>query len=130
MLNFLLSSTASASAASSSATTTSSFASLAWQIIPIILIFVLLYFFMIRPQQKRQKEEQKMRSNLQVGDEILTVGGIIGRVVSLKDDTILIETGSDRSKIRIVRSAIQTNITAKEGVSSETPTAKVEDKPL
>ena len=64
---------------------------------------------MIRPQKKREKEVEKMRSSIEVGDEIVTSGGIIGRVVSIREDTIVIETGSDRSKIRIARWAIQQN---------------------
>ena len=66
---------------------------------------------MIRPQKKREKEVEKMRSSIEVGDEIVTSGGIIGRVVSIREDTIVIETGSDRSKIRIARWAIQQNNT-------------------
>ena len=81
------------------------------QMLPLILIFVVFYFFMIRPQRKREKEIQKMRSNIEVGDEIVTSGGIIGRVVSIREDTVVIETGSDRSKIRIARWAIQQNNT-------------------
>lgn len=84
------------------------------QIGPIILIFILFYFFLIRPQKKKEKEIQKMRSNLQVGDEIVTAGGIIGRVVSIREDTVVIETGSDRSKVRIARWAVQTNNTMHE----------------
>ena len=70
-----------------------------------------MYFILIRPQRKRDKEMQKMRNSLQVGDEVTTSGGIIGRVVSLREDTVVIETGSDRSKIRIKRWAIQSNET-------------------
>ena len=81
------------------------------QMLPLILIFVVFYFFLIRPQRKREKETQKMRSNIEVGDEIVTSGGIIGRVVSIREDTVVIETGSDRSKIRIARWAIQQNNT-------------------
>lgn len=81
------------------------------QLLPIVLIFVVMYFIMIRPQKKKEKEVQNMRSNLQVGDEVITVGGIIGRVVSLRDDTVVIETGTDRSKLRVLRTAIQTNNT-------------------
>ena len=73
-----------------------------------ILLLVLMYFLMIRPQQKKQKEEQKMRNNLRVGDELTTIGGIKGRVVSIKDETITIETGADRSKIQFEKWAIQT----------------------
>ena len=56
-----------------------------------VLIFGAMWFFLIRPQKKKQKEEKKMRENLQVGDEIITIGGIYGRVVSLKEDTMVIE---------------------------------------
>lgn len=73
--------------------------------IPLILIF---YFLLIRPQRKKDKEAQKMRNNIQVGDEVTTIGGVIGRVVSLKDDSIVIETGADRSKLRLKKWAIQT----------------------
>ncbi len=75
---------------------------------PIVLILLLMYFLMIRPQQKKQKEEQKMRNNLRVGDELTTIGGIKGRVVSIKDDTIMLETGNDRTKIQFEKWAIQT----------------------
>ena len=75
------------------------------------LIFVVMYFLMIRPQRKRDKQQREMRSKIEVGDEVITIGGIIGRVVSLREDTIVIETGSDRSKIRIQRNAISTNNT-------------------
>ena len=75
---------------------------------PIVLILVLMYFLMIRPQQKKQKEEQKMRNNLRVGDELTTIGGIKGRVVSIKDDTITIETSNDRTKIVFEKAAIGT----------------------
>ena len=77
----------------------------------IIALIAIFYFFMIRPQKKREKEVEKMRSSIEVGDEIVTSGGIIGRVVSIREDTIVIETGSDRSKIRIARWAIQQNNT-------------------
>ena len=72
-------------------------------LLPLILIFVIFYFMLIRPQKKRDKETARMRANLEVGDEIVTVGGIIGTVVVIKDDHLIIETGSDRSKVRITR---------------------------
>ena len=75
--------------------------------LPLILIVVLMYFMMIRPQKKRQKEEQQMRNNLRVGDELTTIGGIKGRVVSIKDDTITIESGADRTKVQFMKWAIQ-----------------------
>lgn len=75
--------------------------------LPLILIFVLMYFMMIRPQRKKQKEEQKMRDSLRVGDEITTIGGICGRVVSIKEDSLVIETSADRSKMAIKKWALQ-----------------------
>ena len=86
-------------------------ASLAMSLVPILLVVVVFYFFLIRPQKKRDKEVQQMRSNIQIGDEIVTAGGIIGRVVTIKEDTVVIETGSDRSKVRVARWAIQANNT-------------------
>ena len=72
----------------------------------LVLMFVIMYFVMIRPQQKRQKEEAKMRNNLRVGDELVTIGGICGRVFAIKDDTVTIETSVDRNKIVFKKSAI------------------------
>ncbi len=88
--------------------------------LPLILIFVVFYFMLIRPQKKREKETQDMRNSLQVGDEIVTAGGIIGRVVSIKEDNVVIETGNDRSKVRIKRWAIQSNETVHDNVEMET----------
>jgi preprotein translocase subunit YajC len=73
----------------------------------IVLMLVFLYFIMIRPQKKQEKKVNDMRNNLQVGDEITTIGGIIGRIVSIKDETIVIETSHDRTKIRFLRSAVR-----------------------
>ena len=69
-------------------------------------VIVAFYFFAIRPQKKQEKETANMRNNLQVGDEITTIGGIIGKVVSIKDETCVIETSRDGTKIRILKSAI------------------------
>jgi preprotein translocase subunit YajC len=75
--------------------------------LPLILIFVIMYFFMIRPQKKQERKEAQMRDSLQVGDEVTTIGGIIGRVVSIKDETFTLETSRDRTKMRFLRSAIK-----------------------
>lgn len=85
-----------------------------FEFVMIALIFVLFYFILIRPQRKKEKEANKMRSDLQVGDEITTVGGVVGRVVTIKDDSIVIETGADRSKIRIKKWAVQSNDTIRD----------------
>ena len=73
---------------------------------PILVVIVVFYFMLIRPQQKKDKEDRAMRENLEIGDEIATIGGIVGNIVSIKEDTIVIETGSDRSKIRILKGAV------------------------
>ena len=88
-------------------------------IIMMAALFAVMYFVMIRPQKKKQKEEQNMRDSIQVGDEITTIGGIIGRVVTVKEDSLIIETGADRNKMKITRWAIQTNNTAEDRLQAE-----------
>ena len=88
-------------------------------ILIMAVMFGAMYIFMIRPQKKKQKEEQQMRDSLQIGDEITTIGGIVGRVVTIKDDSLIIETGADRNKMKITRWAIQTNNTATEKAEAE-----------
>ena len=90
------------------------FLTIAVQIVPFVLLIVVFYFVLIRPQRKRDKETQRMRNSLQVGDEIVTVGGVVGLVVSIKEDTVVLETGGDRSKIRVKRWAIQESLTVHE----------------
>jgi preprotein translocase subunit YajC len=76
--------------------------------LPIIAVFVVFYFFMMRPQKKKEKETERMRKDVQIGDEIVTIGGVVGKIVSIKDeDQLIIETGSDKTRIRIKRWAIQ-----------------------
>ena len=76
-------------------------------IIMIAAMIAFFYFFIIRPPKKQEKEASDMRNSIQVGDEITTIGGIIGRVVSVKGETVLVETGRDKVKIRFLRSAIK-----------------------
>lgn len=84
-------------------------------IIVYALIIAALYFFMIRPQSKKRKEEEQMRNSLEIGDEITTIGGIVGRVVSINEDTdsMVVETGADKTKIRFKRWALSTIDTEK-----------------
>ena len=93
-------------------------------ILMMVGLFAAMYFFTIRPQKKQQKMEQEIRENTQIGDEITTIGGICGKVVSVKDDTIVIETGSDRVKIKFKKYAIQTNHTANEKIQAQREAAK------
>ena len=100
-----------AAGAASTADTAAAEAGLAGQgittIIMLVAMVAVFYFFMYRPQKKQEKETAAMRNSLQVGDEITTVGGIIGKVISIKEETVMIETGRDGTKIRILRSAIK-----------------------
>ena len=77
------------------------------------LVALVIYLFMIRPQSKKEKEAKKLRDNLQIGDEVTTIGGIVGIVVRKNDETgtVVIETGGDRSKIRVKLWAISENAT-------------------
>lgn len=72
----------------------------------IALMIVIFYFLVIRPQRKQEKEQNTMRNALTVGDEITTIGGIIGKIVSIKDETCVIETTHERTKIRILKTAV------------------------
>lgn len=90
----------------------------------LIGMFALMYFMTIRPQKKRQKEEQEMRNAVDVGDEITTIGGIMGRVVTVKEDTLIIETGADRNKMKITKWAVSANNTANEKAEAERQAAR------
>jgi len=78
----------------------------AMQFLPLILIVVLMYFLMIRPQQKKQKQLNEMRRNIKRGDKVQSAGGIVGRVIKVKDDLITIETGRDKVRLEFVRSSL------------------------
>lgn len=93
-------------------------------ILILALMFGVMYFVMIRPQKKKQKEEEAMRDNVQIGDDITTIGGIMGKVVSVKEDCLVIETGADRNKMRIARWAVSTNNTAAEKAEAEREAVK------
>ena len=84
-------------------TTTESYISLFFT---LALMLVLLYFMIYRPQKKQEKKDAAMRSSLEIGDQVTTIGGIVGRVVAIKDDTFVLETGADRVKIRFIKNAI------------------------
>jgi len=72
---------------------------------PLIFIFAIFYFMIIRPQQKREKDRRTMLANLKEGDEVVTIGGIFGKILNLKDDVVTLDVG-DKIKIKVTRSAI------------------------
>lgn len=88
-------------------------------LIMFAIVIVFFYFLMIRPQKKKDKEQKEMRDSIQIGDEIMTIGGIVGIVVKKTEDTVVIETGGDKSKLRIKLWAIQENITVSEKAAAE-----------
>ncbi len=75
-------------------------------IIMLVVMLAVFYFMLIRPENKRKKEEAKMRSELAVGDEITTIGGIVGTICAVKENTVVIETGADRVRVEFTKSAI------------------------
>ena len=98
----------------------SDYGSLLAQFLPLVVLIVVFYFVLIRPQRKRDKQERDMRNSISVGDEISTIGG----VVSIKDDTLVIESSSDRTKLKIYRWAIR----GKEAPATEVVEAPKEAK--
>ena len=92
------------------------------QFAPLVILIVVFYFLLIRPQRKRDKAEREIRNSIEVGDEISTIGGFIGRVVNIKDDVLIIESSNDRTKLKIYRWAIR----GKEAPATETVEAPKE----
>ena len=81
-------------------------------LIMMVALIGVFYFLMIRPENKRKKEAEAMRNALKVGDNITTIGGVIGDIVSVKDDSIVIETTTDRVRVEFAKFAVSTNNTA------------------
>ena len=96
-----------------------------WQMwIMLALIFVVMWFFMIRPQRKQQKELQAFRDSLKKGDKVVTIGGITGTVVDVKDNKFVLETGADQVRIEFEKWALSTNETAAEAKKAEAKKAQ------
>ena len=119
LLNVMLAATADAAATGDAAQQASMTGSIIYMIFSFGLLFVVFYFFMIRPQKKKEKEAKQLRDNLQIGDEVTTIGGITGIVVRKTEDTVVIETGGDRSKIRVKLWAISENATIHDAPEEE-----------
>ena len=88
-------------------------------IIMLVVMVAVFYFMLIRPENKRKKEAEEMRSSVKVGDEITTIGGIVGTVVHVKDDKIVIETSADQVRVEFQKWAISTNDTASAAAKEE-----------
>ena len=101
-----------------------------WIIILVyVALFAALYFLLIRPNSKKKKQEQEMRNNIAIGDDITTIGGIVGRIVAIKEDedAFIIETGSDRVKMKFKKWAISSVDTVKE---TDAPKKKTREEKL
>ena len=93
-------------------------------LIMMVLMIAIFYFMLIRPENKRKKEAEQMRSSVKTGDKIVTIGGIAGTVVNVKDSRIVIETGADQVRIELEKWAISTNETAAEAAKAEAKKAQ------
>ena len=97
------------------------------QLIPLLLLLVVMYFLMIRPQKKKDKEIKEMRNSLTVGDEIVTIGGICGKIAKTKDDSFIIQVGADKVKFEMMRWAVSS--VKKESSRRENVEETVEEEP-
>ena len=93
-------------------------------IIMLVVMVAIFYFMLIRPENKRKKEAEQLRSSLKTGDKITTIGGIVGTVVSVKDEKFVIETGADQVRIEFAKWALSTNDTAAETAKEEAKKAE------
>ncbi len=93
-------------------------------LIMMVAMFAIFYFMLIRPENKRKKEAEQMRSSVRTGDKIVTIGGIVGTVVNVKDSRIVIETGADQVRIELEKWAISSNETAAEAAKAEAKKAE------
>ena len=110
--------------ADTSTSTVDAGASMWSTIIMLVVMIGIFYFMLIRPENKRKKEAEQMRSALKTGDKITTIGGIIGTVVSVKDDKFVIEVGADQVRPEFAKWALSTNETAAENAQAEAKKAQ------
>ena len=103
-------------------------------LIPLVVMIALMYFLMIRPENKRKKQADEMRSNLKKGDQITTIGGIVGKIVQVTDENIIIETSDDRVRMELTKWAVSTNNSnppedkkSKKAKKAEEEPAKIEE---
>ena len=100
-------------------------------ILLLVVFIAMIYFMMIRPQRKKDKEDREMRASLQVGDEIITIGGVVGKVTKITEKTVVVETGSARNKIEFLKTAISSVVRsdgAKEDAKKEASNSEPEEE--
>lgn len=88
-------------------------------IIMLVAMIAIFYFMLIRPENKRKKEAENLRNNVKVGDQITTIGGIVGTVVNVKEDKFVIETSADQVRMELMKWALSTNDTAAAAAKEE-----------
>jgi preprotein translocase subunit YajC len=104
--------------------TTTATAGMGSSIFMLVAMFAIFYFMLIRPENKRKKEAEQMRSSVRTGDKIVTIGGIVGTVVNVKENRIVMETGADQVRIELEKWAISSNETAAEAAKAEAKKAQ------
>lgn len=108
----------------SAATTTGQQSNPIFMLVMLGAMVLVFWLFIIRPQKKQKKEEEKMRNELSIGDEIVTIGGIYGRIVSIKEDSFVMESVADKSKYKFAKWAIQQNLTVHDAQEAKEKAAK------
>ena len=90
-----------------------------YTLVMLVVLFAFMYFAMIRPESKRKKQAEEMRSNLKKGDQITTIGGIVGKIVMINEETIIIETSDDRVRMELTKWAVSVNNTQQQAAEAE-----------
>ena len=97
-------------------------------IVMLVIMFAVMYFLLYRPQKKQQKKDAEMRNSLEIGDEVTTIGGIVGKIVMVKPDTIVIETSDDRVRMELTKWAVSTTGVQSSGEEKSSKEEKKEDE--
>lgn len=101
-------------------------------LLPLVLLILIMYFLLIRPQKKKEKAVNEMRSNIKAGDEIITIGGICGKVVKVKDETIVIQVGAEKLKFEMMKWSVSKVVNSDDSKASSKkakPAEETEEAP-
>ena len=92
----------------------------AFSLVLMVLLIAMIYFMMIRPQKKKEKADKEMRDSLRVGDEVITIGGVVGKVEKINEKSIIISTSAGKNKIEFLKSAIASVSSKDPGAAAKT----------